>query len=239
MASTSLAGATLLHWALSSRPGSRRFYALTFATAGTWIVGGLTGPTVRRSAPASTWPPDGSLLAPIAIGTLSFGAFYGAALVARRVPVLDKAITEVMRYSHLGSGPLVILTSLVNGVGEELFFRGAVYAEAGNFHPVAVSTAVYAGTTIATGNPALALASAAMGTLFAFQRRTSGGVRAPALTHLVWSGLMLHYLPPLFRQTHRPDRQPRRRRAPAGITVTATPEDDAVQGWKYCTSASN
>ena len=39
--------------------------------------------------------------------------------------------------------------------------------------------------------------------LFGLQRRTSGGILAPALTHLTWSLLMLSYLPSLF-QTPRP-----------------------------------
>ena len=46
---------------------------------------------------------------------------------------------------------------------------------------------------------ALVLAATVMGTLFAAQRRASGGIQAPVLTHLTWSILMLRYLPPLFR----------------------------------------
>jgi uncharacterized protein len=61
-----------------------------------------------------------------------------------------------------------------------------------------VSTAVYTLATVATRNPALALAGAAMGTLFALQRRASGGIQAPLLTHRTWATLMLRYLPPLF-----------------------------------------
>jgi len=38
-----------------------------------------------------------------------------------------------------------------------------------------------------------------MGALFGLQRRASGGIQAPVLTHLTWSTLMLRYLPPLFR----------------------------------------
>ena len=61
---------------------------------------------------------------------------------------------------------------------------------------------------MATRNPALVLASLAMGTLFGLQRRATGGIQAPMLTHLTWSALMLRYLPPLFRD--RPDvRDPR------------------------------
>jgi hypothetical protein len=58
---------------------------------------------------------------------------------------------------------------------------------------------VYALVTSATRNPALVLASTVMGTLFGIQRRTSGSIRTPLITHLTWSTLMLRYLPPLFR----------------------------------------
>jgi hypothetical protein len=51
---------------------------------------------------------------------------------------------------------------------------------------------------MATRNPALVLASTVMGTLFAVQRGRAGGVQAPLLTHVVWSALMLAFLPRLF-----------------------------------------
>ena len=60
------------------------------------------------------------------------------------------------------------------------------------------STAVYGLATTATRNPALVLASVPMGLLFAQQRRITGGIQASMLTHVVWSTLMLRYLPPLF-----------------------------------------
>ena len=62
------------------------------------------------------------------------------------------------------------------------------------------STAVYMLATAATRNPALVLASGVMGALFGLQRRASGGMQAPILTHLTWSTLMLRFLPPLFRR---------------------------------------
>jgi hypothetical protein len=79
-----------------------------------------------------------------------------------------------------------------------VFFRGALYAAVGRRHPVALSTAAYSLATTSTRNPALVLASGAMGTLFALQRRATGGIEASALTHLTWSALMLRFLPPLF-----------------------------------------
>ena len=115
--------------------------------------------------------------------------------------MLDRAIGSVLRYAEHGSGPLVLTTTLANGVAEEVFFRGALYAAIGSRRPVVASTAVYMLATTATRNPALVLASAVMGTLFALQRRATGGIQAPLLTHLTWSILMLRYLPPLFRET--------------------------------------
>jgi membrane protease YdiL (CAAX protease family) len=139
------------------------------------------------------------VLTPVLTGVGAFGVFYGCALVARHVPVLDAAIASVLAYADEGNTPLVLATTLANGVAEEVFFRGALYAAIGEQHPVALSTAAYALSTVPTRNPALVLAATVMGTLFAAQRRASGGIQAPVLTHVTWSTLMLRYLPPLFR----------------------------------------
>jgi uncharacterized protein len=92
----------------------------------------------------------------------------------------------------------VLLTSLANGVAERVFFRGALFDAVGERHAVPASTAVYMLATAASRNPALVLASGVMGALFGMQRRASGGIQAPILTHLTWSSLMLRFLPPLF-----------------------------------------
>jgi membrane protease YdiL (CAAX protease family) len=131
-------------------------------------------------------------------GVSAFCVFYGVARACRDVPAVDRALTRVLQYADHGSTPLVILTTCANGVAEEMFFRGALYAAVGRRHPVAKSTAAYVVATASTRNPALVLASLVMGVLFGLQRRASGGVEASALTHLTWSVLMLRYLPPLF-----------------------------------------
>ena len=41
-------------------------------------------------------------------------------------------------------------------------------------------------------------ASGVLGTVFGLQRRATGGLQAPILTHLTWSALTLRFLPPLF-----------------------------------------
>jgi hypothetical protein len=197
-------GAGLLGASLSTRPGSPAFYGLTMAVAGTWVAGGLASGPLHLGW---MFTPDRQLrrpvVTPVVTGLGAFGAFYGAALVARRVPVLDRAITQVLRYAHQGSTPLVATTALANGVAEEVFFRGALYAAVGVERPVLTSTAVYSLATVATRNPALVLASVVMGLLFGMQRRLTGGIQAPILTHVTWSALMLRFLPPLFAD--RPD----------------------------------
>jgi uncharacterized protein len=199
-AGVSVAGAGLLGLSLSQPPGSSRFYGLTLGVAGTWLAGGLASGPLHLGW---TFGPGDLLrrpvVRPVLTGAGAFGVFYGAALVARRVPVLDSAITKVLRYAHQGSAPLVLTTTLANGLAEEVFFRGALYAAVGTSRPVVTSTAVYGLATVATRNPALVLASLVMGTLFGLQRRSTGGLQAPVLTHLTWSTLMLRYLPPLFQ----------------------------------------
>ena len=197
---TAVVGVGVLGASLSTRPGSPAFYALTGATALTWTAGGLAAGPLHRGRTARQRRP---VLGPVLTGVGAFGAFYGAALVARRVPVLNRAITKVLRYAHQGSTPLVTVTTLANGVAEEVFFRGALYAAIGVDHPVATSTAIYGLATTATRNPALVLASLAMGTIFGTQRRITGGIQASMITHVTWSALMLRYLPPLFAD--RPD----------------------------------
>jgi membrane protease YdiL (CAAX protease family) len=195
VAGTALAGAGLLGVSLSTPPGSRKFYALTLGVAGIWTVGGW------QSGPLPLGEVRREVAVPVAIGGAAFGAFYGAALVARRIPPLRRALTDVMQYAHQGSDRLVLTTTLANGVAEEIFFRGAVYAAAAGRQPVARTTAAYTLATTTTRNPALVIASAVMGTLFGLQRRSTGGIQAPVLTHVTWSTLMLRFVPPLFRSS--------------------------------------
>lgn len=218
VAGTALAGAALLGASLSTRPGSREFYLSTGAVAGAWTLGGvLSGPLHLgwiESRDATLRRP---VVTPVVTGVAAFGFFYACALVARRIPVLEKAISHVLAFADEGDDRLVLLTALANGVGEEIFFRGALYTaldaapgtslgdSLGDLRPVAASTAVYALATTTTRNPALVLAASVMGTLFSLQRRASGGLQAPLITHLTWSTLMVRFLPPLFRQ----DRSPR------------------------------
>ena len=207
VAGVSLLGTGLLGLSLSSKPNSKEFYGLTAAVAATWTAGGLlSGPLHLGWIQGRDQHLRRPVLTPVATGVGAFGFFYGCALVARSIPVLDRAIGKVLVFAEEGSSPLVVATTLANGLGEEMFFRGAMYAALDADRAVAASTAVYTLATASTRNPALVLAAAVMGTLFGLQRRASGGLQAPVLTHLTWSTLMVRYLPPLFRHAHQETR---------------------------------
>jgi uncharacterized protein len=199
-AGVSVAGAGLLGVSLAQKPDSPAFYGLTLGVAGTWVAGGLaSGPLHLGWVQTPSATLRRPLLTPVLAGVGAFGLFYGAALVARRIPPLDAAVTRVLRYAQQGTPAFVLTTTLANGIAEEVFFRGALYAAVGAEAPVVKSSVVYTLATVATRNPALVLASVPMGLLFALQRRASGGIQAPVLSHLTWSVLMLRFLPPLFR----------------------------------------
>jgi len=202
VAGTLVLGGALLGRSMSTRPGSREFYAETLTVAGVWTAGGLlSGPLHLGWIEGQDDQLRRPLLTPLATGTAAFGLFYLAARVSRRITVLDRAVGRVLLFADEGSAGLVLLTTLANGLAEEVFFRGALYS-ASTRYPVATSTAAYAAVTANTRNPALVLAAGGMGALFGLQRRATGGLQASALTHLTWSTLMVRFLPPLFRRAH-------------------------------------
>lgn len=204
VAAASVLGTGLLGLTFATKPASRGFYGLTAAVAATWTTGGLlSGPLHLGWIQSHDQRLRRPVLTPIATGVGAFAFFYGCALVVRGIPVLDRAIGDVLAFAEDGRTPSVLATTIANGLGEEIFFRGALYATLDTDQAVAVSTAVYTLATMSTRNPALVLAAAVMGTLFSLQRRASGGLQAPALTHLTWSILMVTCLPPLFRRSHR------------------------------------
>jgi membrane protease YdiL (CAAX protease family) len=191
-------GATLLGLSFSVRQGGPAFYPLTFGLAATWTLGSLlSGPlylghilrggTLRRP-----------IITPIVAGLLLAALFVVGAFVIRTIPALASLTEDVLGYARLGNLWIILVITLVNGIAEELFFRGSLFAAIGAWHPVLISTALYALATVAGGNPVLVFAAALLGTVVGLERRASGGILAPILTHITWSLSMLLVLPPIF-----------------------------------------
>ncbi len=101
----------------------------------------------------------------------------------------------MLDHARFASMPVLVVITLVNGIAEELFFRGAFFAAVGRRHAVALSAAVYTLATVATGNLMLVFAAALLGVVLGLQRRVTGGVLAPMITHVTWSLSMLFLLP--------------------------------------------
>jgi uncharacterized protein len=183
----------LLAGTLRAPAGSTSFFAFGSGAAATWILGAvISGPIpVRPSerAPRRVVPPA------IVLGALTFLGFLAADLIGRHLPAVSPALHSVLTRADRGPVAVVLAVALLNGVGEEMFFRGALFATLESHRPVLVSTLVYVAVTAATGNVALVVAAAVMGTIFALQRARTGSVLAPTVTHLCWSTLMLLALP--------------------------------------------
>ncbi len=195
-----LVGAALLGVSLRIEPGSAWFYPATAALALVWTVGAFaSGPLhLGRIATAGERPAFvRPVVQPVLIGLGLAGLFVAGGLVVREIPWLDRQVRSVVDFADQGSIPLLVLITLVNGIAEELFFRGAVFAALPR-QRVLWSSLAYVVATLATGNVMLAFAAILLGVLVGLQRRASGGVLAPALTHCTWSLSMLIVLPWLF-----------------------------------------
>jgi membrane protease YdiL (CAAX protease family) len=187
-------GTVLLAATLRVPEGSAWFVVLALLVAGTWIVASFaSGPIPFRR---SCGTPRHTLLeASVLLGIAAFGAFLIAYLAARNLPFVGPALDGVLATADAGPVVVVLSLALVNGVGEELFFRGALHA-AFEFHcPAVATTIVYVVVTAATGNASLVIAAAVMGAVLSLERVSTGGVLAPIATHLTWSTLMVLALP--------------------------------------------
>ncbi|MEO7071289.1 MAG: type II CAAX endopeptidase family protein [Nostocoides sp.] len=196
-ATTLLLGAATMSWALRIPPGDSTFYAATLGLAVIWGAGAmLSGPLHLGHANTRTGNQSGRpIVQSLALGVLVLAIFLLGALVVSRFPLLRNPVQRLLDHARLGSLPLVALITAVNGIAEELYFRGALYAAIGRRHAVALTTLVYALTTIGPGIPLLALAAVVLGVVTGLQRRVTGGILGPIITHLTWSLGMLLLLP--------------------------------------------
>ncbi len=197
-----LIGAGVLGWSLRLDPGSSAFILATLVLAGVWAVGAFaSGPLylgridIRRGSEDAPLPRP--VVQPILLGVALAAVFTVGGLVVHEIGPLDRQVASVLDYADQGAGPLVLLVTVLNGIAEELFFRGAVYAAIPR-HPVEWTTVTYVIATLATGNVMLTFAAVILGAVVGLQRRASGGILAPILTHVTWSVVVLYALPAIF-----------------------------------------
>ena len=191
-------GATLLGISLNVPPDSAIFYPLTIGLAATWVIGGFASGPLHLGRINFRGELRRPIITPILLGLALAAVFILGAVVVRNIEPLRNITENILAFARYGSLPLVAIITLMNGIAEEIFFRGALFAAIGVWHPVAISTVIYTLTTVATGNVMLVFSAALLGVLLGLQRRASGGILGPILTHCTWSMTMLLVLPPVF-----------------------------------------
>jgi len=192
-------GGALLGYSLARPPGDSSFYWLTLALAAVWAVGALASGPLHLGCIRFRGRNQRPWITGTAVGLLLGAVFIVGGLIAREIPPVREYITRVLEFADYGPLLLVTFITVVNGVAEEMFFRGALYTALGRFRPVLVSTVLYViATGVATGNPMLGFAAIVLGTVCAIERQKTGGVLAPMLTHFFWGLVMVLALPPMF-----------------------------------------
>jgi membrane protease YdiL (CAAX protease family) len=192
-----LVGAVVLGWSLRLEPGGNTFYVAAVLLAGIWAAGAFLSGRLHLGRIAGGEVFIRPVVAPILLGLLLVGIFVLGSLVVREIPPLADYVSSVLAYADEGSLTVLAVITFFNGIAEELFFRGAMYAAIPR-HPVLWTTLAYVVATLATGNIMLGFAAIILGAVCGLERRASGGVLAPILTHITWSLSMLFLLPLLF-----------------------------------------
>jgi uncharacterized protein len=191
-------GAAVLGFSLRRHPGESSFYWLTLVLAAVWIAGGFLSGPLHLGGICWRGRNQRPVITGTTVGLLLGGAFVAGGLIAKEIPAVSALITRVLLFTHHGFFTFVVAITVINGIAEEIFFRGALYTAVGRYHPTVISSILYTCATLASGNPMLGFAAVILGTVCALERRASGGALAPVLTHLVWGLIMVLALPPLF-----------------------------------------
>ncbi len=193
---TLVLGAVALGLALRVEPGDALFYPATLGVGAIWVIGALASGRLRLGRARTR---DGgssfSVLQALILGGLLLAVFLAGAVLVGRIPLLRGPVDDLLAHARFGSLPIVAAITAVNGIAEELFFRGALFAAITKRWRVIASAALYGLATVLSGVPLLVLAAVALGLLTGLQRRVTGGVLGPIVTHLTWSLGMLFALP--------------------------------------------
>lgn len=188
----------LLLTAALAQNGSILFYATTFGAAavlfGTWA---LFGDHARSFPRDRLWP---GLARGVVVGLGLLAVFVLGAFVLRQIPVLAMPVQDLMSNVVLGGATVTLATTLLNGVGEELFFRNTVVsrlrarglAEKWVF---GLAMGAYLVATCALLVPLLPLAGLVLGVVAHVEAERTGALYSPVVLHLVWSTGLFFVLP--------------------------------------------
>ncbi|OBB57938.1 abortive infection protein [Mycobacterium sp. 852013-51886_SCH5428379] len=196
-------GFVLLGYSLRLPPGDPSFYWFTMALAAWWTLGAFVSGPVHLGRICFRGRNQRPVITGTAVGVILGAIFVVGGLVAREIEPVRDYIVQVLAYANQGSLAVIVAITVINGLAEELFFRGSLFTSLGKrnngWFAFVVSTVIYVIVTgVSTQNPMLAFAAVILGTVCAMERRATGGVLAPMLTHFFWGLVMVLALPPIF-----------------------------------------
>jgi membrane protease YdiL (CAAX protease family) len=136
--------------------------------------------------------PGRKLLLGLLAAAVLYGVFFAGNFFSRLLlPFAGSGIGAVYAFKSGASLPrIVLLTALLIGPGEEVFWRGFLQrrwqARFGRDRGFLLATALYAAVHAGSGNPMLVLAAAVCGLFWGFIYRKTGSVLLAAASHAVW-----------------------------------------------------
>ena len=202
---TLVLGVAMLTATLHLEPGNDTFVLGALAMATIWAVGARAcGPLPWRATGQQPHRPAARTAHRAVRSQLLLGAVVGGGALtlclivgtwASGIPALAQPAQELLAHrSTLPFATVVAITAL-NGVAEEMYFRGALYDALPARSAWLWSAAAYALATLPSGVALLTAGAALLGVLTGLVRRRTGGLLAPVCAHLVWSIGMLLLLP--------------------------------------------
>lgn len=133
------------------------------------------------------------------IGVALIILFLLGALIVRSIPAQAGPVSDLLDNMRHGSVPMTLATLIINGVGEELFFRDVArraLADASSPTPSLIfQVALYTAVTTAMGVPQLLVASVLIGGIAALEARRADNLISATTLRLVWSTGMAFVLP--------------------------------------------
>ena len=191
---TGLVAAACLAWSLRIPAGDPWFYPATVILAAVYIAGSSLA--VRMTGERLPWRVTRTGVRDAIIGGAVLAVvFIAGGFMVRFIPFLGDPVHHLLNHARVGSLLLVALTTAVNGVAEETYYRGALWRILPRGRRILVTTIAYTAVTALAGIPLLALAAAALGVFVGYLRERTRSLLPGTVAHLIWSLTMLFVLP--------------------------------------------
>jgi len=124
-------GGALLGYSLTRRPGDESFYWLMLALAAVWALGAFASGPLHLGSVRFRGRNQRPVITGTVVGLAVGGVFLVGGQIAREIPGVREFVVRVLDFANHGSLALVVLITVINGIAEELFFRGALYTARG------------------------------------------------------------------------------------------------------------